>query len=162
MPTKKKKQTSSSKEDVIKLAAEELLSKIGVEGSTEVRRDEENDAYIVQIETEQAGILIGHRGETLSAFQLILKQVIFSEITDEGGFNLVVNVGDWRDKREETLKGIALGAVSKVRNTGIPQHIFELSPSERRFVHLLLEQEEGIVTESEGEGRDRHLVVKQK
>ena len=74
--------------------------------------------------------------------------------------NILVNVGDWKSKREETLRNIAQTAVGKARNTGVAQHIYDLTPAERRFVHILLTDESEIVAESEGEGRERHLVIK--
>lgn len=152
------KEKAVKTDQIIQEAAEVLLEKIGVEATVVVDFDSESSLFNVQIETDQAGILIGHRGETLSSFQLVLKQILFAG--KQEAVNLVVNVGNWRDKREETLKGIALAAVEKAKNIGESQHIYDLSPSERRFVHILLEEENGVTTESEGEGRERHLVVK--
>lgn len=164
MPVRKKvakvSKVSKVPEEQIKSVAQELLAMLLVEGSVEVTEDKENEVFNVQIETDQAGILIGHRGETLSSFQIILKQIVFNQGLADA--RLVVNVGDWKDKREETLKAIAQSAVSKVRNMGTPAHIYDLSPADRRFVHILLSEEPEVVTESEGEGRDRHLVVKPK
>lgn len=144
--------------ELIKLEAERLLELLGVEGSVEVSQDTENQLYTVQVETDQAAILIGHRGETLGAFQLILRQIVF--VRNQEPAQIVVNVGDWRTKREDTLRALAFSAASRAKSTGAPQHLYDLSPSERRFVHMELSEDSEVLTESEGEGRDRHLVVK--
>lgn len=148
----------ATKTKVSKEQAEELLKFVGIEGSVEATEDEENEFVNIQIETDQAGVLIGHRGETLSSFQTILRQIAFKRSGE--AINILVNVGDWKTKREETLKNIAQNAANKAKNTGIAQHIYDLTPSERRFIHVLLADDSEIVTESEGEGRERHLIIK--
>ncbi|MBI4029532.1 MAG: KH domain-containing protein [Candidatus Blackburnbacteria bacterium] len=153
-----KKAANNTTQDLTKQIAEELLNLTGIEGSVEVSEDKENGFVNVQIETEQAGVLIGHRGETLSSLQTILRQIAFNRSGEAA--NILVNVGDWKSKREETLKNIAQTAVSKAKNTGVAQHIYDLTPAERRFVHIFLADEGEVVAESEGEGRERHLVIK--
>ncbi|MBI2590370.1 MAG: KH domain-containing protein [Candidatus Blackburnbacteria bacterium] len=148
----------AKKQDLIKEIVEELLRLAGIEGSAEVAEDKENGFFNVQIETEQAGVLIGHRGETLSSLQTVVRQIAFNKLGENT--NILINVGDWKTKREETLKNIAQVAVNKVKNTGVAQHVYDLTPAERRFVHVLLEDDGEVVTESEGEGRERHLVIK--
>ncbi len=145
-----------SNDELIKNEAQELLELLGVEGSVEVAC--EGEIYTVQIETEQAAILIGHRGETLGALQLMLRQIIFAKIQE--GLQIVVNVGDWRAKREDTLTALANSAANRAKSFGQEQHLYDLSPTDRRFVHMLLGEDHDVSTESEGEGRDRHLVVK--
>lgn len=141
-------------------AAEELINLLGIKGNTSVEEDKENDALRVQVDAEEAGVLIGHHGETIDAFQFLLAQIV-RQRTGEAK-RLLVNVGDWREKREETLRNLAQNAADKVRQSGEPYHIYDLSPAERRVVHIELTEEKDIVTESEGEGRERHLVVKPK
>ena len=144
-------------EDLIKSTAEELLSLLGAEGTVTVSEDKENEAYNVDVEAEEAGILIGHHGDTIDALQLVLNQSLFSKLD---GKRVVLNIGNWRERRKETILSLADNIVARVLETGEPQPIYDLTPSERRTVHMHLSENTDIVTESEGEGRDRHLVVK--
>src|SRR3989344_2264810 len=89
---------TSQANKLIQEEAQNLLELLGVKGSVEVAQDTENELFNVQIETDQAAILIGHRGETLGAFQLILRQIVYTAI--QTGIQIVVNIGDWRAKRE--------------------------------------------------------------
>lgn len=153
-----KKSSSSQKE--LQKAAEELLSLLGIKGEISIEEDKEDDALRVQIEAEEAGVLIGHHGETVGALQLILGQ-IFHQRTGMWR-RVLVNVGDWRERREETLRKLAESVARQAKETGEPQSIFDLSAAERRIVHIALSSDPDIETESEGEGRQRHLVVKPK
>ncbi|OGY09381.1 MAG: hypothetical protein A2700_01860 [Candidatus Blackburnbacteria bacterium RIFCSPHIGHO2_01_FULL_44_64] len=144
--------------ELIRSEAERILELVGIQGSVEVTQDMENELYTVQVDTDQAAILIGHRGETLASFQTVLRQVVYQQTSLAA--RVVVNVGDWRDKREEVVRSLASSAAGKVRATSIPQHLYDLSPSERRVVHMMFSEDPGVVSESEGEGRERHLVLK--
>lgn len=148
------------KTQIISETADKILGFLAPNGKTDVGYDKENDVYNVQIETEDAGILIGKRGETLNSLQLVLNQIVYTKTKENT--RIVVNIGDWRQKREEVLKKLAETAVFKVHETGEPQHIWDLTNTERRFLHIFLSDDATVTTESEGEGRDRHLVVKPK
>ena len=158
MAARKKVEKVDQVEKVVKEEADRRLEFLGIEGAVEVLQDKDNNFYTVQIETEQAAILIGHRGETLGALQTILRQIVFGKTQESA--QVIVNIGDWRAKREDTLTTLANNASTRAKNTGQEQHLYDLSPSDRRFVHMLFSEDSEIVTESEGEGRDRHLVVK--
>lgn len=140
----------------IQQTAEKLLELLGVEVKVEVTQKE--DSINVQLETQDPGVLIGYHGETLSAFQLILN-VMAGKQTGEWK-KIVVNVGDYRQKREEVLKRMALSAAQKAHFSGEPVSLTDLSPFERRIVHLVLSDNLDVETFSEGTGKERHLVVK--
>lgn len=146
------------KTKIVKEIAKELVTLLKVEAKVEVKEDRENQAVMVQFETEAPGLLIGHHGETLNALQIllgILSQREFGEWS-----RVLVNVGDWRQKREETIKALASRVAQKVKYTGAPQAIPDLNASERRIIHLFLADDPDVTTESEGEGKVRQLVVK--
>ncbi len=138
--------------DLILKTAEELLSNLKVEGQTEVSQDEEN-SFKVQIENQDPGILIGYHGETLASFQLILSLMVFKTLGEWR--RLIVNVGDWRERREEVLRQMAVGAAEKVLSSGEPMSFPSLSSFERRVIHLTLADHPGVMTVSEGEGEGR-------
>jgi len=121
---------------------------------------DETGAYRVHIETEETGLLIGFHGQTLESFQIILGMMVGKAL---GSWQRVyVNVGDYRQKREEALMYMAQHAAEKALATGIPVELSRLSPSERRVIHLTLSGDERVATESVGEGNNRVLVVKAK
>lgn len=143
--------------------ASETLSLLGVDGKTTVSQDNsggEDETAVVQIETVEAGILIGRHGETIDALQTFLNQAVFNKTGE--WYRIIVNIGDYRERREETLRGLAEAAAARVKDTGVPEPLFDLKPNERRIVHTILSEDPKISTESEGEGRDRHIVVKPK
>mgnify|MGYP001589884943 CR=1 FL=1 len=154
------KKTKSDSLKEVRSAAGDLLSALGLEAKTEALEDKENAAVVIQLETSDPGILIGHHGETLAALQLVLSQIIKNR-TGEWQ-RLLVNVGDWRERREETLKNLAQSVAERVKQTGEAQPIYDLTAAERRLIHLELADDPEVETESEGEGRERHLLVKPK
>lgn len=143
----------------VKQATEDLLARLGVAGTVSVDTDEEG-AYRVHIETEETGLMIGFHGQTLESFQIILGMIVGKVL---GSWQRVyVNVGDYREKREEALMYMAQRAAEKTLSTGIPVELSRLSPSERRVIHLTLSGDERVATESTGEGNNRILIVKPK
>jgi len=145
---------------IVKDTAEELLKLLRVEAKVEVMEDKENEAVKVKIESEEPGILIGHHGETLNALQLILGLMMSKKF--EEWQRIIVSVGDYRKKREEQLKNLALNTAQKVKFSGQATAIPDLTSFERRIVHLILADHPDVTTESEGEGNYRRLVVKPK
>jgi spoIIIJ-associated protein len=73
---------------------------------------------------------------------------------------IVVDIGDWRQKHESHLASLAQAAAERAKATGEPQPLYNLTPSQRRVVHLALVGRDDVATESQGEGASRYLVVK--
>lgn len=147
---------------LVERVVSQLLDRVGIEATVQVTEDKENDLYNVQVDTEDAGILIGRRGETIAALQAIVRQIAQTKLEQAAGLRVLLNVGDWRQKREEVLKNIATTTADRVRSSGTPQHIYDLTPAERRFIHIFLSSDQDVVTQSEGEGRTRYLIIKPK
>ena len=142
---------------VVTQLVEDLLGKLEIVGTTDVVTDE-TGAFRVRIETEETGLLIGHHGRTLESVQLILGIMISKKIGR--WVKVYLNVGDYREKREETLMHMAQHAAERALALGRPVELARLSPSERRIIHLTLSGDERIATESIGEGDSRVLLVK--
>jgi len=145
--------------DKVQSITEDFLSRLGVTGTVTVDIDE-TDAFRVNIQTEETGLLIGYHGKTLESFQIILGLLVSREL--ESWVKVYVNVGDYREKREEALMLMAQHAAERVLSTGRPIELSNLSASERRVIHLTLSGDERVETESVGEGSHRVLVVKPK
>ncbi|MBI2404932.1 KH domain-containing protein [Candidatus Gottesmanbacteria bacterium] len=145
--------------DEVKHITEELLNQLEISGVVSVDTDE-TGAFRVHIETEETGLLIGFHGKTLESFQIILGIMVSKALGQ--WVKVYVNVGDYREKREEALMLMAQRAAQRVTITGRPVELTRLSPSERRVIHLTLSGDERVTTESIGEGDSRILVVKPK
>ncbi|MEK7497804.1 MAG: R3H domain-containing nucleic acid-binding protein [Patescibacteria group bacterium] len=143
----------------IKKISEELLSLLGVEA--EISVEESGEAFSVNIEPkDEAGLLIGKQGETLHAIEMFLAMAIKS--SKDEWVRIAVNIGDYREKQEDYLNGLAEQSALKAIETGEPQYLYNLTPTQRRTIHMHLSENSKVETLSEGEGRERFLVVKPK
>lgn len=144
---------------IIKDTAAELLEKVGLKfGSIDVEENKDLQSFRLTINVEQPGLLIGRRGETLDSFQSILTLILRNKTGD--WLKVVVDVEGWRQKQEEHLRILAQQTAQKVIETGQEQALYNLSPYQRRVVHMELADNKQVKTESFGEGRERYLVVK--
>lgn len=145
--------------DTVLSVTEDLLQRLGIPGAVSVDIDE-TEAYRVHIETEETGLLIGFHGRTLESLQIILGLLVSKAL--DNWVRVYVNVGDYREKREEALMLMAQQAAERALTQGRPIELAHLSASERRVIHLTLGGDERVETESVGEGSHRTLVVKPK
>ncbi len=142
----------------IKDTAEKLFKLLEIEGGFEISETEE--AIEINLDTQDSGIVIGYHGDTLESLQLVLS-LCFAKQTGE--FKRVsIEVGEYKKKREEWLKTLALETKEKVLSQNKEVYLSDLKSWERRVVHLLLQDDQEVVSESIGEGKDRVLVVKPK
>lgn len=148
----------ADKNKTVKDEAQKLLDLLRIGGKIEVADDPENESLSLNIITDDAGILIGRHGETISAFQLILGQIL--QRRTGNWQRVLVDTGDYRTKQQEMLKNIAQQAAQKVKQTNAPYVLYDLNSSQRRYVHMVLSEDPLVITESEGEGKERHLIVK--
>ena len=144
---------------VVTGVVEELIQKLEIVGTVSVTTDE-TDAFRINIATEETGLLIGHHGKTLESLQVILGVIVSKKLGR--WVKAYVNVGDYREKREEALMHMAQRAADRALASGRPVELSRLSPAERRIIHLTLSGDERIETESMGEGDSRILLVKPK
>lgn len=142
----------------IKEITEQLITDLGFLAEVVVQSEEEQ--INIQIESPEAAALIGFHGENLQAIQLVLSFMAHKALGEWTRVN--VNVGDYRQKREEQLTKLALSLATKAKFSGETQAIPNLSASERRIVHLALTNHPDVISESEGEGRERTLTIKPK
>jgi spoIIIJ-associated protein len=128
---------------------EGLLERIGLPGKVRVAFREDRKLGF-NLMTREAGILIGKRGQTLEAIQLISN--IVAGRLDRGNIRVIVDTQNYRSRREKSLIRMAQQAAEQVRRSGQPQLLEAMNPFERRLVHTALSDLEDIETNSEGEG----------
>lgn len=126
--------------------------------SIDIQTDPEGVIHLkLQFNEADTGMLIGYHGDTISALQLILGLLLYKQT---GSWSrLVLDIGDYRQKRSQVLEKLAQNTAQKVKFSGEPIALFNLNPFERRVIHTYLAEFPDVVTQSEGEGKDRHLVV---
>jgi spoIIIJ-associated protein len=152
--------TEDKTKKAIKETAQKLLQLMGFKEIKVELSVDENDVFHLDIDCEDSGILIGHHGETLSSLQLIVSLVVYKRL---GKWQrILVNVGDWREKRIEALKKMALNATQRVKFSNEEVFLPHLNAGERRIIHLYLADHPDVTTESVGEGEERRLVIKPK
>ncbi len=147
-------------EEQLSEVLDNLLGMLLLEGSYEI--EDAKDSFVVSIDTKDAGRLIGARGESLEGLQLLVNQIM-SRKAGEGDFKRVMlDVAGWRKQKEAELKSMAEQLGKQVLETGKEVELEPMSAWQRRVVHLALEDLGGLSSESLGEGRDRHIVIKVK
>lgn len=147
---------------IIKEITEKLLKLLDIDGDFEILEQKENKEESVEIvlNTKDTGAVIGYHGDTLEGLQLILSLCVARNL---GRFvRISVDVGDYKKNRTDFLKTLAVETKERVLAEGKEMAIPELKSWERRIVHLFLEEDGEVMSESQGEGRDRVLVVRPK
>jgi len=132
-----------------------LFRTIGTE--IETRTIEEDDRVRIEITTDSAGLIIGKRGKTLEALQLLLN--IIANRGTEKWKKIVLDIENYRDKRANTLRELALKVAKQVKKTGKAQTLEPMNPFERRIIHMTLQDDPHVETKSEGEGNMKKVKV---
>lgn len=135
-----------------------ILGLLLLEGSYDVQEDEAG--FHVSIETTDAGKLIGFRGESLSALQLVVNQMMARKMSDEQFKRVIIDVSGWRENKEKELAEKASSWAQEVKETGREMELEPMPSWQRRIIHMTIQELEGVESESVGEGRDRHLVIR--
>lgn len=143
--------------DEIRKIANDFFEKLEVKADLEV--EEENEEVVISVTGEELGILIGYHGETLESLQLLISLIINKQLGKEDWQRIRVDVGGWKKEKEEGLKRMVEDAVKKVTETGNPVSLPPMSASQRRFIHVLLQEKEGIEAASEDVEPYRHIVI---
>jgi spoIIIJ-associated protein len=141
--------------------ANDLLSLMGTKAQVKASEDKKNEAVRIDIETEEeTGLLIGRHGETIEAIQSVLGMMLKKKTGD--WMRIVVDVGGWREKQEERLRDLATQTAERAKETGEGQPLYNLSPAQRRIIHITLADNPDIETESAGEDEERYLIIRPK
>lgn len=138
---------------------ENILGLLALEGSFEVVEGPEE--ITVSIEASDPGRLIGFKGETLDALQLLVNQILSRQLGEEEEFKrVVIDVAGWRKSKEGDLERRARNWAEEVKESDREIELDPMPAWQRRVVHMVVSEIEGVESESTGEGRDRHLVIK--
>ena len=118
----------------------------------------EENQVLVGVTVSNPANLIGFRGRNLAAIQLILSLMVKNKMAD--WVRVVLDVNNYRQEQKTRLESMVINLSNKVLQTGSPVALANMSSYERRLCHIVTAQIEGVVSESEGEGEERHVVIK--
>lgn len=138
---------------------EDVLSFFGLNTDVHVSCDED----VIELHvpsTHLNGFLIGQRGDTLRSFQQLISTTLKNQDAELHRVNL--DIADYKRQRYDRLLDHVPQWVKKAREGGEPYHLDPMNAAERRVVHQAISDYSDISTESEGEGRDRHIVLSAK
>lgn len=148
------------KEQSVAAAAEsflrDVLAGMGVEQVT-ITVTEEDGNCTLSLEGEDLGFIIGRRGDTLDALQY-LTSLVANRVG--GSYHRVsINIGNYREKREKTLSGLAHRAAVRAAKNGRNTSLEPMNPYERRIIHTAVQKVEGATSYSVGSDPNRHVVI---
>ena len=132
-----------------------ILNNMEVEADISVSEDDEN--IVVDINGDDIGIIIGRRGETMDALQYLTSLVVNKEYEDYK--RVILNVENYRQKREETLVKLANRLAEMVVKYKKPDTLEPMNPYERRIIHSSLQGHRSVETFSTGEEPKRKVVI---
>jgi spoIIIJ-associated protein len=136
---------------------EDLLSFFGLNTEVKATNSEDEVIELHVPSTHLNGFLIGHKGETVHAMQFLVSNALKNAEHEISRVN--IDVAEYKQQRANRLAEKAGEWIAEVKQKGEEMHLRPMNAADRRTVHKVA-SEQGLTTESEGEGRDRHIVLK--
>jgi spoIIIJ-associated protein len=166
-PSRLKQPLPADVDAIARRVLEELLERMDISAYvTAVRstvpdqRGEPEETITLHVEgadEEAMSLMIGRRGETLRSVQFMVNLIVSRKV--QKWPQVVVDVGNYRQRRQESLEGLARRMAERVRQSGRPLMLEPMGAFERRVVHLALRADPTVYTESSGEGENRKVVI---
>jgi len=144
---------------IVKEAIEEFLQKMTI-ADVEVRVVAKEDGVEANIKLQEPQFLIGSQGQTLSDLGRLMSIITTKKL--KKNFHLKVDINEYRKKKIEYLKNLAKDMADEVAFTKEKKILEPMSAYERMVIHTELAQRQDVVTESWGDGADRHIVINPK
>ena len=146
---------------------EGMLERIPVEGFVNVQHSETVGPdgemqhsimlYVEGLDEETVGLLIGRRGDTLRSLQFLVNTLV--QRSSGRWPQIVIDIGNYRQRRQELLEGLARRVAEQVRTSGRAHQLDPMQPYDRRIIHMALREDTTVRTESTGEGENRRITV---
>ena len=134
---------------------EEILTKMGISATLSVTENE--DGAVINIEGTETGAVIGRRGDTLDALQYLASTICNKNTKDY--YRITVDSCGYREKRAETLSELAKKIAASVKKNGRTAALEPMNPYERRIIHSVITEIEGVSSKSVGEEPYRKVVI---
>ena len=138
---------------------ETLMADLDIQAEIQIH-DDGNGESLITIEGEGASVLIGHHGDTLEAFQYLVNLAANKKDDEDRQYTrITLNIENYREKREETLRKLAAKMAAKVKKTGRNIALEPMNAYERRIIHAEIQKIEGVSTNSVGAEGNRRVVI---
>ena len=139
--------------------AEETLRKIIslMSIDAKISAERKGDDIVLNIEGNNTGILIGHKGRTLEALEFIVNKAVNKAA--EKKVRVIVDTENYRQRKEESLKRLALKMGEQAKRTRKTVTIDSVNPHDRRIIHLALKGDNQVQTKSDGEGLFKKIYI---
>ena len=134
----------------------QVLAGLGVEDFT-IEVTEQENGCVISLDGENLGFIIGRRGETLDALQYLTGLV--ANRADNAYYRVTLDIGNYRDKREQALVALARRLGAQTAKTGRRNSLEPMNPYERRIIHTTVQQMEGVISWSVGSDDRRHVII---
>jgi spoIIIJ-associated protein len=136
----------------------EILQRMGVTATVEQRTAANGTEIILDVKTQDSGLLIGRKGQTLEALQYLIGRIAGEHQGSEGP-HIVVDVENYRERRRKTLEDMALRLGEKAKRQRKTVTVDALSAADRRVIHAVLQDDPWVTTKSLGQGSYRRLLI---
>ena len=143
--------------DVAKTFLQDLLGAFELQGQVGSEELDE-DTVEVSVTGDDLGLLIGPKGQTLTAIQELTRTVVQRTLGARSG-RLLVDVAEYRKARRAALERFATGVADKVKDAGVATALEPMNPADRKVVHDTVNGIDGVTTTSEGEEPNRRVVI---
>lgn len=143
--------------DIAKQVTQEFFGKLGVDGEIKIGSSQEGEVS-VDVTLQEPQLLIGERGQTMFEISHILKALMRRKLGES--VRLAFDINGYQKSKEQYLRELARTAADEVALFKKEKELPPMNPAERRIVHVELAERQDVVSESVGEGADRHVVVK--
>ncbi|AOR24880.1 RNA-binding cell elongation regulator Jag/EloR [Clostridium taeniosporum] len=145
--------------DDIRNFINKILDSMSIKAEIDI--NEQNDVINISLSGNKLGLLIGYRGETLDSLQCLISLMVNKDSSIQYK-RILLDIENYREKREETLKNVAMKTAEKVKKSGRLFKLEPMNPYERRIIHSALQDNSFVNTYSEGKEPFRRVVVQLK
>jgi spoIIIJ-associated protein len=136
----------------------DILGLMGIKAAVETLSDAKSEETILEIRSDNSGLLIGRKGQTLEALHYLVTRIA-GERPGNDGPHLVIDIENYRERRRKSLEDMALRLGEKAKRQRKTVTVDALSTADRRIVHAALEDDPWLTTRSLGQGSYRRLLI---
>jgi spoIIIJ-associated protein len=122
------------------------------------KKEGEEEQVLVGLEVDNPAILIGFKGRNLSCLQFMMSLMVKKEL--DSWVRILLDINGYRGEQEKRLEERTKEVIEQVLKTGEARALMPMSSFERRICHVVVAATEGVISESEGEGYERKVVIK--
>lgn len=137
---------------------EDILRLMGMEATVQQKASAQGDETVIEVHTDNSGLLIGRKGQTLEALQYLVTRIAGERQGSEGP-HIIIDVENYRERRRRSLEDMALRLGEKAKRQRKAVTVDALSAADRRIIHAALQDDPWVSTKSLGQGAYRRLLI---